>query len=137
MTQRKHTHNSDSHADLDEDTDAIEPEALEPTDEEVTEEHDAAGHQPSKEPQEAPLSTSLVPVTTLQQYLTEIRRYPYLSKEEELRLFEEYQLRGSRDAASQPDGVAAAKSEFHNQRLRRHDGGQTQTQKAKQPKDRF
>ena len=40
-------------------------------------------------------------------------------------------------AASQPDGVAAAKSEFHNQRLRRHDGGQTQTQKAKQPKDRF
>ena len=99
MTQRKHTHNSDSHADLDEDTDAIEPEALEPTDEEVTEEHEAADHQPSKEPQEAPLSTSLVPVTTLQQYLTEIRRYPYLSKEEELRLFEEYQLRGNRDAA--------------------------------------
>ena len=74
MTQRKQTHDSDSHADLDEDADAIEPEALEPTDEEVTEEHEAADHQPSKEPQEAPLSTSLVPVTTLQQYLTEIRR---------------------------------------------------------------
>ncbi len=99
MTQRKQTHDSDSDAELDEDADAIEPEALEPTDDEVTEEHQAADHRPSKEPQEAPLSTSLVPVTTLQQYLTEIRRYPYLSKEEELRLFEEYQLRGSRDAA--------------------------------------
>lgn len=99
MTQRKQTHDSDSDAELDEDADAIEPEALEPTDDEVTEEHEAADRRPSKEPQEAPLSTSLVPVTTLQQYLTEIRRYPYLSKEEELRLFEEYQLRGSRDAA--------------------------------------
>jgi RNA polymerase sigma-32 factor len=98
MTQRKPKHESPSDSDLDEE-DVLEPEALEPTDEEVSEEHDAVDRQPTKELQEAPLSTSLVPVTTLQQYLTEIRRYPYLSKEEELRLFEEYQLRGSRDAA--------------------------------------
>src|SRR5687768_14463411 len=32
-------------------------------------------------------STAVVPVTALQQYLAEVRRYPYLSKEEELRLF--------------------------------------------------
>jgi RNA polymerase sigma-32 factor len=44
-------------------------------------------------------STAVVPVTTLQQYLAEVRRYPFLSKEEELRLFEEYQVQGSRDAA--------------------------------------
>ena len=88
MAQPKHKKDSDIEAQLDDD--ALEPEVLEPTDEEVTEEHDAADRHPSKETSSAPLSTSLVPVTTLQQYLTEIRRYPYLSKEEELRLFEEY-----------------------------------------------
>jgi len=44
------------------------------------------------------VSTSVVPVTTLQKYLAEIRRYPFLSKEEELQLFQQYQ-EGSRDAA--------------------------------------
>jgi len=44
-------------------------------------------------------TTAVVPVTALQQYLAEIRRNPYLSKEEELRLFEEYRSHGSRDAA--------------------------------------
>lgn len=44
-------------------------------------------------------STAVVPVTTLQQYLAEVRRYPFLSKEEELRLFEEYHVQGSREAA--------------------------------------
>ncbi|MBA5876110.1 MAG: RNA polymerase subunit sigma-70, partial [Nitrospira sp. CR1.2] len=88
MAQPKHRKASDLQAELDDD--ALEPEVLEPTDEEVTEEHEAADRHSSKESPSAPLSTSLVPVTTLQQYLTEIRRYPYLSKEEELRLFEEY-----------------------------------------------
>jgi RNA polymerase sigma-32 factor len=46
-----------------------------------------------------PDTTAVVPVTALQQYLAEIRRHPYLSKEEELRLFEEYRTHGSRDAA--------------------------------------
>ncbi|MBM4120191.1 MAG: RNA polymerase factor sigma-32 [Nitrospira sp.] len=44
------------------------------------------------------VSTSVVPVTTLQKYLAEIRRYPFLSKEEELQLFRQYR-EGSREAA--------------------------------------
>jgi RNA polymerase sigma-32 factor len=44
-------------------------------------------------------ATAVVPVTTLQQYLAEVRRYPFLSKEEELRLFDEYKVQGSREAA--------------------------------------
>ena len=95
MAERKHTHESDENLA----EDAVEPDQFEPTDEEVTGEHDAAGPQAPTEPEEAPLSTSLVPVTTIQQYLTEIRRYPYLTKEEEIRLFEEYQQGGSREAA--------------------------------------
>ncbi|MDQ6733923.1 MAG: RNA polymerase factor sigma-32 [Nitrospirota bacterium] len=50
---------------------------------------------------EASLTATVAPVTTLQQYLAEVRRYPYLSKEEELRLFHEYQTQGSREAAVQ------------------------------------
>lgn len=48
---------------------------------------------------ESSVPMAVVPVTTLQQYLAEVRRYPYLSKEEELRLFHEYQGKGSREAA--------------------------------------
>lgn len=44
-------------------------------------------------------TTAVVPATGLQQYLAEVRRYPYLTKEEELMLFEEYRARGSREAA--------------------------------------
>jgi RNA polymerase sigma-32 factor len=44
-------------------------------------------------------SMAVVPVTALQQYLAELRRYPFLTKEEELRLFHEYQVQGSREAA--------------------------------------
>ncbi|HVG02413.1 MAG TPA: sigma-70 factor domain-containing protein, partial [Nitrospira sp.] len=95
MPHRKQTEESEE--ELTEDV--VEPDNLEPTDEEVTEEHATAEDLKTKEPTGETLSTSLVPVTTIQQYLTEIRRYPYLSKEEELRLFEEYQQRGSRDAA--------------------------------------
>jgi RNA polymerase sigma-32 factor len=80
--------------------DALEPEILAPSDEEVTEadtapillDAPAAGAKQSDE-------HAVVPVTALQQYLAEIRRYPYLSKEEELRLFHEYQTQGSREAA--------------------------------------
>lgn len=45
------------------------------------------------------VSTAVAPVTALQHYLAEVRRHPYLTKEEELRLFEEYRTHGSRDAA--------------------------------------
>lgn len=44
-------------------------------------------------------STAIAPVTALQRYLAEVRRYPFLSKEEELALFREYQMKGSREAA--------------------------------------
>ncbi len=44
-------------------------------------------------------STSLVPVTALQQILAEVRKYPYLTKEEELQLFHEYHTKGDRKAA--------------------------------------
>jgi RNA polymerase sigma-32 factor len=44
-------------------------------------------------------TTAVVPTTTLQQYLAEVRRYPYLTKEEELLLFHQYRTQGSREAA--------------------------------------
>ena len=46
-----------------------------------------------------PASNDLIPTTTLSRYLAEVRRYPFLSKEEELRLFHEYQQFGTREAA--------------------------------------
>ncbi len=82
--------------------DTWETEDLEPTD------GDFAAESVLPEQAEAPSSqerdrgeetTSLVPVTALQQYLAEVRRYPYLTKEEELRLFHEYRVMGSREAA--------------------------------------
>ena len=45
------------------------------------------------------VSNALVPTTTLDRYLVEIRRYPFLTKEEELRLFYEYREKGRNDAA--------------------------------------
>jgi len=50
-------------------------------------------------PDETPDTRSLIPGTALDRYLAEIRRYPFLSKEEEQDLFHEYQVRGSREAA--------------------------------------
>ena len=44
-------------------------------------------------------STELVPTTALGRYLIEVRRYPFLSKEEEVQLFHEYRVQGSREAA--------------------------------------
>ncbi len=43
--------------------------------------------------------TDLVPTTALDRYLVEVRRYPFLSKEEEVQLFHEYRMTGSREAA--------------------------------------
>lgn len=57
------------------------------------------GPAPEHETGSPPHTTAVVPVTALQQYLAEVRRYPYLSKEEELQLFQEYQAHGSREAA--------------------------------------
>lgn len=80
---------------------AAEPEILGPSDEELADLPPATElSPPSGYDKSSPSdSTAVVPVTALQQYLAEVRRYPYLSKEEELRLFHEYRAQGSREAA--------------------------------------
>ena len=79
----------------------IEPEVLDPSDEDIAEigPPPEASHPTAKEDPHTAESTAVVPVTALQQYLAEVRLHPYLSKEEELRLFHEYKVQGSRDAA--------------------------------------
>jgi RNA polymerase sigma-32 factor len=81
--------------------DPIEPEIVEPSDEDLTEAETVTALPDRPEPEGKTQSDShdVVPVTALQQYLAEVRLYPYLSKEEELRLFHEYRVQGNRDAA--------------------------------------
>lgn len=87
-------------ADL-EDVEVVEDELLEPDQSELAELADEASPPKSRAAEEAPKadSTAVAPVTALQQYLAEVRRYPFLSKEEELRLFHEYHVQGNREAA--------------------------------------
>jgi RNA polymerase sigma-32 factor len=79
----------------------IEPEVLDPSEEVIAEINPPPEVPPltSLENPHPIESTAVVPVTALQQYLAEVRLHPYLSKEEELRLFHEYKVQGSRDAA--------------------------------------
>lgn len=83
------------------DEEPLEPEVLEPSEEEISEisppPEDA--HSPAPEAPHAADTTAVAPITALQQYLAEVRRYPYLTKEEELRLFHEYRNNGDREAA--------------------------------------
>ena len=53
----------------------------------------------SKEKKSSSDTSSLVPSTALNRYLAEVRRYPFLSKEEEIQLFHEYRVQGNREAA--------------------------------------
>ncbi|NGZ08568.1 MAG: sigma-70 family RNA polymerase sigma factor [Nitrospira sp. LK70] len=78
-----------------------EPEDGEPSQTDPHELPISAELSPAPEQETVPRSdtTAVVPFTALQQYLAEVRRYPYLSKEEELQLFQEYQTHGSREAA--------------------------------------
>jgi len=81
--------------------DPIEPEVLDPSEEEIagiSPPPDVA-HRAAPEDHQAIDTRAVVPVTALQQYLAEVRLYPYLSKEEELRLFHEYRVQGNREAA--------------------------------------
>ena len=85
----------------DESGEALEPEILEPTDDKEIE-ADAASlvlDIPASDSAQSTDTTAVVPVTALQQYLAEVRRHPFLSKEEELQLFQEYRTHGSREAA--------------------------------------
>jgi len=88
--------------DKDLDEEPLEPEVLEPSEEEIAEisppPESSHGATPGNDAQ-APDITAVAPVTALQQYLAEVRRYPYLTKEEELRLFHEYRNNGDREAA--------------------------------------
>jgi len=88
------------HGDAPED-DPLEPEVLAPSDEELLDTPPPMELSPPSDHSQSPShdTTAVVPSTALQRYLAEIRRYPYLSKEEELRLFQEYQTQGSREAA--------------------------------------
>jgi RNA polymerase sigma-32 factor len=81
--------------------DLIEPEIVEPSDEDLTraEPMPVLPDRPEPDGRTKSDSHDIVPVTALQQYLAEVRRYPYLSKEEELSLFHEYRTHGDRDAA--------------------------------------
>ena len=77
---------------LEEDDLSVEAElAFEPGNEEEPSGDDSPAEQAG--------TTELVPTTALDRYLVEVRRYPFLSKEEELQLFHEYRMTGSRDAA--------------------------------------
>ena len=63
------------------------------------EEESGTEDQPERETTGGTAATALIPTTTLSRYLAEVRRYPFLSKEEELQLFHEYQQLGTREAA--------------------------------------
>jgi RNA polymerase sigma-32 factor len=83
------------------DEDRVEPEILDPSNDEVVElaPLPEGAEQSRSDDREKTDSTAVVPVTALQQYLAEVRRYPFLSKEEELKLFHEYHTHGNREAA--------------------------------------
>jgi RNA polymerase sigma-32 factor len=87
--------------DKDLDEEPLEPEVLDPSEEEIAEisPPPEASHCITPDGAQAADITAVVPVTALQQYLAEVRRYPYLTKEEELRLFHEYRINGDREAA--------------------------------------
>ena len=80
--------------DKDLDKEPIEPEIVDPSEEEIAEISPPpdAFHRAAPEEHHATDITAVVPVTALQQYLAEVRRHPYLSKEEELALFHEYRI---------------------------------------------
>ena len=85
--------------DLDEES--LEPEILDPAEHEIAEISLPLERSSLAAPEDphATGTTAVVPVTALQQYLAEVRLHPFLSKEEELRLFHEYRINGDRDAA--------------------------------------
>ena len=79
----------------------VEAEILEPSEDDLALEFSTAPPviDVSPDGHGKPVTTAVAPITGLQQYLAEVRRYPYLSKEEELLLFHEYHAQGSREAA--------------------------------------
>ena len=81
-----------------------EPEVLEEMDAEdiVVEEVDESAFVIPETPKALPAAgkdTALAPYDPLQRYLAEVRRYPFLTKEEELHLFNDFQATGNRESA--------------------------------------
>jgi RNA polymerase sigma-32 factor len=81
-----------------------EPEVLEEmdADEAAIEEMDESAFALPEAPTDLPAAghdTLLVPYDPLQRYLAEIRRYPFLTKEEEMQLFHDFQTTGNRESA--------------------------------------
>ncbi|MBI3810084.1 MAG: RNA polymerase factor sigma-32 [Nitrospirae bacterium] len=81
-----------------------EPEVLEEMDAEdvVVEEADESAFVIPETPEAllaAGKDTALAPYDPLQRYLAEVRRYPFLTKEEELHLFNDFQATGNRESA--------------------------------------
>lgn len=92
MATPPHRPNDGTHDEEEEKPRVVTPEPIEDW-------FDAQPARPARTRAAADSSTAVAPVTTLQRYLAEVRRYPFLSKEEELALFREYQTKGSREAA--------------------------------------
>lgn len=101
MTDRQHQADDTPDETAEETAEEIEDLEALPTEAEEAEapEESQSLPVPAAETKDAGDQTAIAPVTALQQYLAEVRRYPFLSKEEELRLFHEYQTQGSREAA--------------------------------------
>ncbi|RMH31576.1 MAG: sigma-70 family RNA polymerase sigma factor [Nitrospirae bacterium] len=64
-----------------------------------SEEESASEEEAAESSDQETAETALLPTSTLDRYLAEVRRYPFLTKEEELRLFHEYREHGHREAA--------------------------------------
>ncbi|MEK6694036.1 MAG: sigma-70 family RNA polymerase sigma factor, partial [Nitrospirota bacterium] len=83
------------------DTPAVsEPEVLD--DDVVVEEVDESAFTLPETPEVLPAAgkdTALAPYDPLHRYLAEVRRYPFLTKEEELHLFNDFQVTGNRESA--------------------------------------
>ena len=83
---------------LEDDADLVEDLLPADADEAVVESLDTSDFVTPETAGESP-DTALVPSDPLQRYLAEVRRHPFLSKEEELHLFHDFQATGNRDSA--------------------------------------
>ena len=82
---------------LEEDADAADDQLPDDVEDVLVEEVDGSAFA-IPEPAAAPPEQALVSFDPLQRYLAEVRRYPFLTKEEELHLFADFQATGNRES---------------------------------------
>ena len=82
---------------LEEDADAADDQLPDDDEDVLVEEVDGSAFA-IPEPAAAPPDQALVSFDPLQRYLAEVRRYPFLTKEEELHLFADFQATGNRES---------------------------------------